>query len=63
MSYADLLALPRDAEGLYGRLRAAAADCRCGHSVDSETFVIVGDMLRSDPCPTASGPHSCAPRR
>src|SRR4051812_5582126 len=51
MSYADLLALPRDAEGLYGRLRDAAVECECGHSVDSETFVIVGDMLRADPLP------------
>jgi hypothetical protein len=51
LSYAELLALPRDAESLYGRLRAAAVDCECGHSVDSETFVIVGDTLRSIPIP------------
>jgi hypothetical protein len=51
MSYNDLLALPRDAEALYGRLRAAAVECGCGHSVDSETFVIVGETLRSTPVP------------
>jgi hypothetical protein len=51
MSYADLLALPRDAEALHARLRQAAVDCRCGHSVDNETFVIVGDLLRENPIP------------
>ncbi len=51
MSYAELLALPRDAETLHGVLRAAAVECDCGHGVDSETFVIVGDTLRSVPIP------------
>jgi hypothetical protein len=51
VSYADLLALPRDAQALYQRLRQAAVDCDCGHNVDSETFVIVGDTLRSTPIP------------
>lgn len=51
MSYADLLALPRDAEALHARLRQAAVDCKCGHSVDHETFVIVGDLLRENPIP------------
>jgi hypothetical protein len=51
MTYAELLALPRDAEALHARLRQAAVDCRCGHSVDNETFVIVGDLLRENPIP------------
>jgi hypothetical protein len=51
MSYADLLGLPRDAEALYGRIRSAAVECECGPSVDRESFVIVGDMLRDNPIP------------
>ena len=51
MTYAELLALPRDAEALHARLRQAAVDCECGHSVDHETFVIVGDLLRENPIP------------
>ena len=51
MSYAELLALPRDAETLHARLRQAAVDCECGHSVDHETFVIVGDLMRENPIP------------
>jgi hypothetical protein len=51
MSYADLLALPRDAAALYGRFRAAAVECECGHSVDNQTFVLVADMLHTAPLP------------
>ena len=51
MSYDQLLSLPRDAEALHARLRQAAVDCQCGHSVDNETFVIVGDLLRENPIP------------
>lgn len=51
MSYAELLALPREAEALHARLRDAAVRCECGHSVDNETFVIVGDLLRENPIP------------
>jgi hypothetical protein len=51
MTYEELLDLPRDAESLYRRLRAAAVECDCGHSVDNETFVIVGDLMRENPIP------------
>ena len=51
MTYAELLDLPRDAESLYQRLRAGAVECQCGHSVDHETFVIVGDLMRENPIP------------
>jgi hypothetical protein len=51
MSYADLLALPREADTLYARLRAAAVECECGHNVNSETFTIVEDTLVSTPIP------------
>jgi hypothetical protein len=51
MSYDQFLSLPRDAEALHARLRQAAVDCECGHSVDNETFVIVGDLLRENPIP------------
>jgi hypothetical protein len=51
MTYAELLGLPREAEALHARLRQAAVDCGCGHSVDNETFVIVGDLLRENPIP------------
>jgi hypothetical protein len=51
MSYAALLDLPRDAEALYRRLRQEAVDCECGHSVNHETFVIVGDLMRENPMP------------
>ncbi|HMJ95712.1 MAG TPA: CU044_5270 family protein, partial [Thermoleophilaceae bacterium] len=51
MTYAELLDLPRGAEALHARLRQAAVDCECGHSVDHETFVIVGDLLRENPIP------------
>jgi hypothetical protein len=51
MSYAEVLALPREAEELYRRLRAAAVECECGHSVNHETFVIVGDLMRENPIP------------
>jgi hypothetical protein len=51
MSYAGLLALPRDADALYARLRAAAVDCECGHNVDDETFTIVADTLHTTPLP------------
>jgi hypothetical protein len=51
MTYEQLLSLPRDAEALHARLRQAAVDCGCGHSVDNETFVIVGDLMRENPIP------------
>jgi hypothetical protein len=51
MTYAQLLDLPRGPELLHARLRQAAVDCECGHSVDHETFVIVGDLLRENPIP------------
>ena len=51
MSYADLLALPRGAEPLHRRLRQSAVECECGHSVDHETFVIIGDLMRENPIP------------
>jgi hypothetical protein len=51
MSYADLLALPRDAEALYERLHTAAVECGCGANVDDETFTIVADTLHSNPLP------------
>jgi hypothetical protein len=51
LSYQDLLDLPRDPGALHERLRAAAVACECGHSVEQETFVIVGDMLRDTPIP------------
>jgi hypothetical protein len=35
----------------FGHLRATAVECDCGHSVDSETFVIAGDLLRDTPIP------------
>jgi hypothetical protein len=50
-SYDQLLSLPRNAEALHARLRQAAVDCGCGHSVDHETFVIVGDLMRENPIP------------
>jgi hypothetical protein len=51
MSYAELLGLPREARPLYRRLHQVAADCECGHSVDNETFVIIGDLMRENPIP------------
>jgi hypothetical protein len=51
ISYDQLVSLPRDAEALHARLRQAAIDCECGHSVDHETFVIVGDLMRENPIP------------
>jgi hypothetical protein len=51
MSYAQLLDLPREAAPLYRRLHEAAVDCQCGHSVDNETFVIIGDLMRENPIP------------
>jgi hypothetical protein len=51
MTYADLLALPRDAESLYARIRAGAVECECGPSVDHETFTIVADTLHTTPLP------------
>ena len=51
MSYAELLALPRKARALYRRVRQEAVDCECGHSVDNETFVIIGDLMRENPIP------------
>jgi hypothetical protein len=51
VSYSELLALPRAAEPLHRRLRRAAVECECGHSVDHETFVITGDLMRENPIP------------
>jgi hypothetical protein len=51
LSHRDLLDLPREPRALHERLRAAAVACECGHSVEQETFVIVGDMLRDTPIP------------
>jgi hypothetical protein len=51
LTYAQLLELPRDPEALYERLRSAAIECECGQSVEQETFVIVGDLLRGNPIP------------
>jgi hypothetical protein len=51
MTYDQLLSLPRDAETLHARLRQAAVDCGCGHSVETETFVIIGDLMRENPIP------------
>ena len=51
VSYRELLGLPREPEALHARLRATAVACECGKSVDQETFVIVGDMLRDTPIP------------
>ena len=51
MTYAGMLALPRDAEALYGRLRAGAVECECGPNADHETFTIVADTLHTTPLP------------
>jgi hypothetical protein len=51
VSYRELLALPRHPRTLHERLRATADACDCGHSVEQETFVIVGDLLRDSPIP------------
>lgn len=52
MTYTQLLELPRRPEALYRRLRSLAVRCECGNSVDEETFVIAGDLLRDNPIPT-----------
>jgi hypothetical protein len=51
VSYRDLLALPRDPVALHDRLRRSAVECECGQSVEQETFVIVGDLMRDAPIP------------
>jgi hypothetical protein len=51
VSYEQLLALPRGPRALHARLRATADACDCGNSVEQETFVIVGDLLRDTPIP------------
>jgi hypothetical protein len=51
VSYEDLLALPRAPRALHARLRATADSCDCGQSLEQETFVIVGDLLRDTPIP------------
>jgi hypothetical protein len=51
VSYRELLDLPRSPSALHARLRASADACDCGHSVEQETFVIVGDLLRDTPIP------------
>jgi hypothetical protein len=53
LTYEGLLnALPRDPAALHARLRRAAIECQCGNGVESETFVIVGDLLRDAPLPS-----------
>jgi len=52
VTYAQLLQLPRDPQALYRHLHDIAVECDCGHGVDSETFVIAGDLLRDTPLPT-----------
>jgi RNA polymerase sigma-70 factor (ECF subfamily) len=51
VTYAGLLALPRDPKALYQRMHDAAVDCECGNGVDEETFVIAADLLRDNPIP------------
>jgi hypothetical protein len=51
VSYRELLALPRDPGALHARLRAIADSCDCGQSLEQETFVIVGDLMRDTPIP------------
>jgi hypothetical protein len=51
VSYRELLALPREPGALHARLRATADSCDCGQSLEQETFVIVGDLLRDTPIP------------
>jgi hypothetical protein len=51
VSYGELLAMPRHPRTLHERLRATADACDCGNSVEQETFVIVGDLLRDTPIP------------
>jgi hypothetical protein len=52
VSYGELLDLPREPRALHGWLRQVAVDCKCGNSVEQETFVIVGDLLRHPPLPS-----------
>jgi hypothetical protein len=51
VSYRELLALPREPGALHARLRAIADSCDCGQSLEQETFVIVGDLMRDTPIP------------
>jgi hypothetical protein len=51
VSYRELLDLPRRPAALHAHLRATADACDCGQSVEQETFVIVGDLLRDTPIP------------
>jgi hypothetical protein len=51
VSYRELLALPREPRELHAGLRAIADSCDCGQSLEQETFVIVGDLLRDTPIP------------
>jgi hypothetical protein len=51
VSYRELLALPREPGALHARLRAIADSCDCGQSLEQETFVVVGDLLRDTPIP------------
>ena len=51
VSYRQLLDLPRDPATLHARLRRSAVECECGKSVEQETFVIVGDLMRDTPIP------------
>jgi hypothetical protein len=51
VSYRQLLALPREPGALHARLRAIADSCDCGQSLEQETFVIVGDLMRDTPIP------------
>jgi hypothetical protein len=50
-SYRQLANLPLDPARLYQRLHTAAKECDCGQSVNQETFVMVGDLLRDPPLP------------
>jgi hypothetical protein len=50
-TYPQLLALPRNPQRLYALLRTAAVECRCGNSVDGETFASAVELLRTTPLP------------
>jgi hypothetical protein len=54
VTYDELLrTLPRDPAALHALLRRKAIECECGNGVPDETFVMVGDLLRDAPLPTA----------
>ncbi len=62
-NYRELLDFPREPRALYERLRSAAVDCRCGNGVDSQTFVVAVEFLRTTPLPTTCVRRSCARSR